>query len=322
MLQTFVRSISDQGAAGDGGAGQAAVRGRAEAARQAPGQRPAHEGEAAAVGRTRPSIPRMVPAACVWRPGQQAAKPKQVTSDKDLASYVMRLNGVDSMEGLGQDQRKMVGDIVAIGENINRLNAGTPAGKMLTRQTWRRCPSKCVQGPRTLRLFRWRTETSALRCRTRARVRVLSMVPNQVQQMVAARLEGALSDAGGAVFGCTRRRRLPCRRYPRSVADAAPRASAREHSLNSASGDSAEGVQLDAARASCATPRRRAPVARQAPGLKAGAAARDRHAAEIAKAERDVELARTAERAAAERWSRATDGSPIARAAMGQTTAE
>ena len=64
--------------------------------------------------------------------GSEAAKPKQVTSDKDLASYVMRLNGVDSMEGLGQDQRKMVGDIVAIGENINRLNAGTPAGKMLT----------------------------------------------------------------------------------------------------------------------------------------------------------------------------------------------
>ena len=67
-----------QGAAGDGGAaGQAAVRGRAEAARQAPGQRPAHEGGArqAALGgqATRPSIPRMVPAACVWRP--RAARP-------------------------------------------------------------------------------------------------------------------------------------------------------------------------------------------------------------------------------------------------------
>ena len=258
--------------------------------------------------------------------GSEAAKPKQVTSDKDLASYVMRLNGVDSMEGLGQDQRKMVGDIVAIGENINRLNAGTPAGKMLTPANLAALSQQVRAGTANFEAiplangnvgFAVSHEGRGYGCRSR-------WFRNQVQQMVAARLEGgALRTQARAVFGCTRGT-VACRAggIPRSVADAAPRASAREH-LSPGVRRQRRG-RAAGCRARPVARRRgsRAPVARQAPGLKAGAAARDRHAAEIAKAERDVELARTAERAAAERWSRATDGSPIARAAMGQTTAE
>ena len=197
--------------------------------------------------------------------------------------------------------------------------------RCLPRQTWRRCPSKCVQGPRTLRLFRWRTETSALRCRTRGAVRVpLSMVPNQVQQMVAARLEGGAlrTQARGSLRLHPRHRRLPCRRYP-AASQTQPRgpapASTSQFGVRRQRRGRAAGCRARPLRDAEAVVRQ---LRVKPPGLKAGAAARDRHAAEIAKAERDVELARTAERAAAERWSRATDGSPIARAAMGQTTAE
>lgn len=260
--------------------------------------------------------------------GSEAAKPKQVTSDKDLASYVMRLNGVDSMEGLGQDQRKMVGDIVAIGENINRLNAGTPAGKMLTPANLAALSQQVRAGTANFEAIPLANGNVGFAVSHEgARVRVpLSMVPNQVQQMVAARLEGGRSpDAGpgqSSVAPAAPSPAVPA--VSRAASQTQPRGPApASTSLNSASGDSAEGVQLDAARAQL---RDAEAVVRQLrvkpPGLKAGAAARDRHAAEIAKAERDVELARTAERAAAERWSRATDGSPIARAAMGQTTAE
>ena len=147
---------------------------------------------------------------------QQAAKPKQVTSDKDLASYVMRLNGVDSMEGLGQDQRKMVGDIVAIGENINRLNAGTPAGKMLTPANLAALSQQVRAGTANFEAiplangnvgFAVSHEGRGYGCR--------SMVP-----------EPSSTDGGGATGRgrsrtqagqssvAPRHRRLPCRRYP------------------------------------------------------------------------------------------------------------
>ena len=239
----------------------------------------------------------------------------------------MRLNGVDSMEGLGQDQRKMVGDIVAIGENINRLNAGTPAGKMLTPANLAALSQQVRAGTANFEAiplangnvgFAVSHEGRGYGCRSR-------WFRTKFNRWWRRDWKGALSGRRpGAVFGCTRGT-VACRAggIPRSVADAAPRASAREHLSQFGVRRQRRG-RAAGCRARPVARRRgsRAPVARQAPGLKAGAAARDRHAAEIAKAERDVELARTAERAAAERWSRATDGSPIARAAMGQTTAE
>ncbi|MGB3818143.1 hypothetical protein, partial [Achromobacter pulmonis] len=64
--------------------------------------------------------------------GSEAGKPRMNVSNKDFATHVLRLNGVDSMEGLEKDQRKTVSDIIATGESINRLNAGTPSSEVLT----------------------------------------------------------------------------------------------------------------------------------------------------------------------------------------------
>ena len=164
--------------------------------------------------------------------GSEAAKPKQVTSDKDLASYVMRLNGVDSMEGLGQDQRKMVGDIVAIGENINRLNAGTPAGKMLTPANLAALSQQVRAGTANFEAiplangnvgFAVSHEGRGYGCRSR-------WFRTKFNRWWRRDWKGRSPDAGRAVFGCTRGT-VACRAggIPRSVADAAPRASAREH---------------------------------------------------------------------------------------------
>ena len=217
----------------------------------------------------------------------------------------------------------MVGDIVAIGENINRLNAGTPAGKMLTPANLAALSQQVRAGTANLRLFRWRTETSALRCRTRGAGTGAALDGSEPSSTDGggATGRGALGRRRGSLRLHPRHRRLPCRRYPAQRRRPAPRASAREHLSQFGVRRQRRG-RAAGCRARCATPRQSCASCASSPWPEGRRRRADRHAAEIAKAERDVELARTAERAAAERWSRATDGSPIARAAMGQTTAE
>ncbi|WP_246892499.1 hypothetical protein [Achromobacter xylosoxidans] len=250
--------------------------------------------------------------------GGEAGKPRMTTSDKDFASYIMRLNGVDSMEGLGEDQRKRVGEIIAIGENINRLNAGTPAGKVLTQANLAALSQQVRAGVANFEPLPLANGSVGFTVRHEGtRVRVpLSMVPNQVQQMVAARLEGRAAPAPGGQ-----------KPQPEPATPAPPEppqgpAPAVASSTVTAD-DSAEGTQLDAARADL---RQAEAIVRQLrtspPGLKAGPEARARHAAQLQQAERDVELARVAEQSATERWARATEGSEFTRAAMGRNTAQ
>lgn len=250
--------------------------------------------------------------------GSDAAKPRTATSDKDFASYIMRLNGVDSMEGLGEDQRKRVGEIIAIGENINRLNAGTPAGKVLTQANLAALSQQVRAGVATFEPLPLANGSVGFTVRHEGtRVRVpLSMVPNQVQQMVAARLEGRAVPAPG---GQTPQFEPATQARPAPPKGPAPAAA----SSTTAADNSAEGEQLDAARADL---RQAEAIVRQLrtspPGLKAGPEARARHAAQLQQAERDVELARMAEQSASERWARATEGSEFTRAAMGRNTAQ
>lgn len=250
--------------------------------------------------------------------GSEAGKPRTATSDKDFASYIMRLNGVDSMEGLGEDQRKRVGEIIAIGENINRLNAGTPAGKVLTQANLAALSQQVRAGVANFEPLPLANGSVGFTVRHEGtRVRVpLSMVPNQVQQMVAARLEGRAAPAAGGQ-----------KPQPEPATPAPPEppqgpAPAVASSTVTAE-DSAEGTQLDAARADL---RQAEAIVRQLrtspPGLKAGPEARAKHAAQLQQAERDVELARVAEQSATERWARATEGSEFTRAAMGRNTAQ
>ncbi|MBD9433263.1 hypothetical protein IB257_25275 [Achromobacter sp. ACM03] len=254
--------------------------------------------------------------------GSEAGKPTMVTSDKDFANHVMRLFKVDSMEGLGEDERKRVGDVIAIGENINRMNAGMPGGEVLTPANLAELSQRVRAG--TAEFEPVSLEDGGIGFTVRhegARIQVpLSAVPNQVQQMVAARLEGgepvrasqpqraarttAPSASGGAAS----------RRQPAQTRDVA--------GANSSERDNPAGAQLDAARAQL---RQAETAVRQLrtspPGLKAGAQARAEHAAQLEQAERDVELAKVAERAAADGWARATEGSEITRAAMGRANA-
>ncbi|MFT0547874.1 hypothetical protein ACMHYO_16285 [Allopusillimonas ginsengisoli] len=45
-----------------------------------------------------------------------------IDRNKSLSSYVFKLNGVDSMSGIGEDQRQQIAATISLGESLNRLN--------------------------------------------------------------------------------------------------------------------------------------------------------------------------------------------------------
>ncbi|MFY2569156.1 hypothetical protein [Achromobacter ruhlandii] len=261
--------------------------------------------------------------------GSEAGKPRMTTSDKDFANHVMRIFKVDSLDGLGDDQRKLVSGIIATGENINRLNAGTPAGEVLTAGNLAALAQQVQDGTAEItpiqlgdRQFGFGVEHEGQLVRL-----PVSVVPKAVQEQIRARLVAAPAQGGGQAAPAAAppaeasrpAQAAPTVAKPAQVGRAAPAAA----TPPAAAADSAEGAQLDTARAEL---RQAQALVRQLrsspPGLKAGQEARARHAAQLQQAERDVELARVAEQAAAERWARATEGSEFTRAAMGRTTAE
>lgn len=256
--------------------------------------------------------------------GSEAGKPKMVTSNKDFANHVMRIFKVDSMEGLGEDQRKQVSGIIATGENINRLNAGTPAGEVLTAGNLASLAQQVQAGTADIVSIRLGDREFGLGVEHEGQLIRLpvSVVPKQVQEQIRARLiEGGRSRPGGPAGPGAQTQAQPntAAAHPDRTAGAPASAAAPARQVD----ERPEGVQLDTARAQL---RQAEALVRQLrtrpPGMKAGAEARAKHAALLQQAERDVELARTAEQAAADSWARATEGSEITRAAMGRTNGE
>lgn len=261
--------------------------------------------------------------------GSEAGKPRMATSDKDFANHVMRIFKVDSLDGLGDDQRKLVSGIIATGENINRLNAGTPAGEVLTAGNLAALAQDVYAGTADIRPIQLGDRQFGFGVEHEGQlVRLpVSVVPKAVQEQIRARLVAAPAPSGGQAAPATAapaEASRPAQVAPTAARPApAGRAAPATVTPAAAAADSAEGAQLDTARAEL---RQAQALVRQLrsspPGLKAGQEARARHAAQLQQAERDVELARVAEQAAAERWARATEGSEFTRAAMGRTTAE
>ncbi|MCP2517393.1 hypothetical protein M5J07_20810 [Achromobacter mucicolens] len=263
--------------------------------------------------------------------GSEAGKPKMVTSNKDFANHVMRIFKVDSMEGLGDDQRKQVSGIIATGENINRLNAGTPEGEVLTAGNLASLAQQVQAGTADIvpirlggRQFGFGVEHEGQLIRL-----PVSVVPKQVQEKIRARLSAATASAPGGRPSAGTAQAAPSAATAAagpagtSVGAGPSSAPALGGSSSGHDADRPEGVQLDAARAQL---HQAEAVVRQLrtkpPGLKAGPEARARHVALLRQAENDVELARAAEQAAADSWARATEGSEITRAAMGRTNGE
>lgn len=261
--------------------------------------------------------------------GSEAGKPRMATSDKDFANHVMRIFKVDSLDGLGDDQRKLVSGIIATGENINRLNAGTPAGEVLTAGNLAALAQDVYAGTADIRPIQLGDRQFGFGVEHEGQLVYLpaSVVPKAVQEQIRTLLVAAPAPSGGQAAPATAapaEASRPAQVAPTAARPApAGRAAPATVTPAAAAADSAEGAQLDTARAEL---RQAQALVRQLrsspPGLKAGQEARARHAAQLQQAERDVELARVAEQAAAERWARATEGSEFTRAAMGRTTAE
>lgn len=261
--------------------------------------------------------------------GSEAGKPRMATSDKDFANHVMRIFKVDSLDGLGDDQRKLVSGIIATGENINRLNAGTPAGEVLTAGNLAALAQDVYAGTADIRPIQLGDRQFGFGVEHEGQLVYLpaSVVPKAVQEQIRTLLVAAPAPSGGQAAPATAapaEASRPAQVAPTAARPApAGRAAPATVTPAAAAADSAEGAQLDTARAEL---RQAQALVRQLrsspPGLKAGQEARARHAAQLQQAERDVELARVAEQAAAERWARATEGSEFTRAAMGRATAE
>jgi|GEM_PF-2149372 len=269
--------------------------------------------------------------------GSEAGKPKMVTSDKDFANYVMRINKVDSLEGLGEDARKRVGGMITVGENINRLNAGTPEGEVLTAGNLAALSQQVQDGTAEIMPIQLGNRQFGFGVEHEGRVVRLpvSVVPKAVQEQIRARLSAATASAPGGQPSAGTAQAAPSAASaaagPAGAARAAgtppgagpARAPASGGSSSGQDADRPEGVQLDAARGQL---HQAEAVVRQLrtkpPGLKASPEARAQHTTLLQQAERDVELARAAERAAADSWARATEGSEITRAAMGRVNGE
>lgn len=255
--------------------------------------------------------------------GSEAGKPKMVTSDKDFANHVMRINKVDSLEALGDDERKRVSGIIRVGENINRLNAGTSAGEVLTPGNLADLSQRVQEGTASIMPIKLGDRQFGFAAEHEGRlVRLpVSVVPKEVQDQIRARLQATPSSGGAAKDGAQAASEAAAK-APDAAAHQTPSPGPSTAAVSPAA-ESTEGAQLDAARTEL---RQAESVVRQMrtkpPGLKAGEEARAAHAARLQQAERDVELARAAEQAAAERWARATEGSEITRAAMGRNNVE
>lgn len=242
--------------------------------------------------------------------GNAASKP--VTSNKDFSAFVFKLHGVDSMEGLGADQRKQVGDQITIGENINRLNAGMPGGQVLSQGNLASLASRVQDGSAEIfpvelgeGQYGFATEHEGVEVRLPT-----SVVPAPVQAQV--------------------RQRILDSRNPRStVAQAAPGAPAATSAPAPVSTSATQADQLPAGsepaaqHLDAAREQLRAAQAAlrnltvNAPGLKAGRAARDAHSELIRAAQGDVDVARAAAQSAEQQWAQALNGSDVTRAAIG-----
>lgn len=255
--------------------------------------------------------------------GSEAGKPKMVTSDKDFANFVMRINKVDSLEGLEGDERKRVSGLITVGENINRLNAGTPAGQVLTPGNLASLAQQVQEGTAEIMPIQLGDRQFGFGVEHEGRlVRLpVSVVPKDVQDKIRARLQGGEGGANGSAAAAAPN---PASGVQAAAAAPAVPATSRPASPTTPpAAESAEGAQLDAARAQLRQAQDKVRQLRtKPPGLKAGEQARAQHAELLAQAERDVELARMAEQAAADRWARATEGTEITRAAMGRPNVE
>lgn len=254
--------------------------------------------------------------------GSEAGKPKMVTSDKDFANHVMRINKVDSLEALGEDERKRVSGIINVGENINRLNAGTPAGELLSPGILTDLSQQLQAGAVKVKPVHLRDRQFGFGVEYEGEmVRVpVSAVPPEMQADILREMQAGAAPGSASTAPRSGQAKSTSSAKAPAVPSRAAQSSASTQISAAPAVESAEGVQLDAARAEL---RQAESVVRQLrtkpPGLKAGEEARTAHAARLQQAERDVELARAAEQAAAQRWARANEGSEMTRAAMGRT---
>lgn len=247
--------------------------------------------------------------------GADAGDSKPAASNKDFTSYVFKLNGVESMTDIGDDQREKIGRQIAIGENIGALNRGMPGSRALTPANLATLSAAVRDGKAELRGVRMSDGRHAIVTRYEGHDVIVpqSVVPPADLERVKQQLDPNYRARG------TGAQRAPAA-SPAAPTPAPPPRGTPAIAPSSESSNSPAGTRLDAARAHVRTLEQEVHRLRSnPPGLKRPAEERDAHRTRLQEAEDKLAIAKAGAKGAEDEWATSVGGSNMSRAAFNRS---
>ena len=247
--------------------------------------------------------------------GADAGDSKPAASNKDFTSYVFKLNGVESMTDIGDDQREKIGRQIAIGENIGALNRGMPGSRALTPANLATLSAAVRDGKAELRGVRMSDGRHAIVTRYEGHDVIVpqSVVPPADLERVKQQLDPNYRARG------TGAQQAPAA-SPAAPTPAPPPRGTPAIAPSSESPDSPAGTRLDAARSQVRTLEQEVHRLRSnPPGLKRPAEERDAHRTRLQEAEDKLAIAKAGAKGAEDEWTTSVGGSDMSRAAFNRS---
>lgn len=247
--------------------------------------------------------------------GAEVGDSKPAASNKDFTSYVFKLNGVESMTDIGDDQREKIGRQIAIGENIGALNRGMPGSRAITPANLATLSAAVRDGKAELRGVRMSDGRHAIVTRYEGHDVIVpqSVVPPADLERVKQQLDPNFRARG------TGAQQAPAA-SPAAPTPAPPPRGTPAIAPSSESPDSPAGTRLDAARAQVRTLEQEVHRLRSnPPGLKRPAEERDAHRTRLQEAEDKLAIAKAGAKGAEDEWTTSVGGSDMSRAAFNRS---
>ncbi len=235
--------------------------------------------------------------------------------NKGLASYVFKLNGVDSMQGLADDRRKSVADTIALGENINKLNSDLGA---LGDANVAQLAQNVISGQATVQPVR---VNGGVGYATEFQGEQILIPPTAIPMSIRQQYERS-TEGNSRGEPAASEARVPAKTDHKKSTSQTDRPNQSNASDRPTGDDSPAGKELDAARAEVRQAREKVRQLRQSgPGLKAvnrDPAKKEEFDAQLAEAENALAAAEKKERAARAAWDKANRNNPANSAFTGR----
>lgn len=248
--------------------------------------------------------------------GAEAGDSKPAASNKDFTSYVFKLNGVESMTDIGDDQREKIGRQIAIGENIGALNRGMPGSRALTPANLATLSAAVRDGKAELRGVRMSDGRHAIVTRYEGHDVIVpqSVVPPADLERVKQQLDPNFRARGSGA------QQAPAASPAAPTPAPPPRGTPAIAPSSESPSVSPAGTRLDAARAQVRTLEQEVHRLRSnPPGLKRPAEERDAHRTRLQEAEDKLAMAKAGAKGAEDEWTNSVGGSDMSRAAFNRS---